>query len=422
MLVWNGSLPLGCRRDAGGLLYLGDAPADALARAYGTPLIVVNTATIRDAIDRFKAVCDPLGIGFSYAAKAFVCTEMARLLSAKGVGMDVCSLGELEIAESGGYAAERLTMHGAGKTDAELRAALDGRVGRIIVDGLSDLRRLAELAETAGGDEINVVLRLNTGIELDTHPHVLTVGDEAKFGLALEEEAEAAEIVRSSPALVFAGLHAHAGSQIADSSALVENLSALVQAARRFAARGLASRRLIAGGGFGIQYDPARLQDELDVEAAITACADFVTKEGSFGPAALEFEPGRSIVAHAGTTIYEVLAVKRRGDGNIVVVDGGMADNPRPMLYGSYHHIVPVADTGAPLRPTTVFGRACESDYIGKVSLPDSLDRGDLLAVCTTGAYTYSMASNYNAFPTPAVVAVSGDEHQRWLDRRPALF
>ena len=130
-------------------------------------------------------------------------------------------------------------------------------------------------------------------------------------------------------------------------------------------------------------------------------------------PAALEFEPGRSIVAHAGSTIYEVLAIKRRGDGNIVVVDGGMADNPRPMLYGSYHHIVPVV-AGGSLRPTTVFGRACESDYIGRVALPETLERGDLLVDCTTGAYTYSMASNYNAFPTPAVVAVCGDEHELW--------
>jgi diaminopimelate decarboxylase len=412
-MIWNGSLPPGHRRDAAGRLHVGNVRADALATVYGTPLTVINVATVQQSIDRLHAVCDPLGINISYAAKAFVCTEFARFLSSNNVGLDVGSLGELEVAERGGYAAERLTMHGAGKTDSELRAALDGRVGRVILDGLSDLRRLASMAWN--GTRVSIALRLNTGVDVNTHPHVRTVGDETKFGFVQDEEPAAVEIICANPALTFVGLHAHAGSQITDQSVLVENLSALVKASHRFSARGLTSRTLIAGGGFGIQADPQRPQDELDIGTTIAACNDFISADGSFRSSAIEFEPGRSIVGHAGSTIYEILAVKRRRDGNIVVVDGGMADNPRPMLYGAYHHIIPAVETGGPRCVTSVFGRACESDFIAEIELPDAIDRGDLLLVCTTGAYTYSMSSHYNGFPKPAVVGVLEGEHAPWI-------
>jgi diaminopimelate decarboxylase len=409
MFSWTGSVAPGHYRDASGVLYVSGVRGDDLITAYGTPLVIIDLALVRRAVDLFRRACEPFGMGISYAAKAFVCGDLARRLSACEVGIDVCSLGELEIVESARYPAKRLTLHGAGKTDAELQAAVRGRVGRVVLDGLSDLRRLAALA--TDDEPVPIILRLNTGVEVDTHAHVRTVGDAAKFGFAREEETDAVEIVRTTSALTFAGLHAHAGSQLTDSSAFVANASELLSAARRFEARGLRSSTLIAGGGFGVQYDPLRPQDAMNVAATITACGKIFRDAPLTQALTVEFEPGRSIVAHGGTTFYEVLAVKRRSEGNVVVVDGGMADNPRPMLYGAYHHIVPLVEAGGAQRPTNVFGRACESDFIARAMLPERLERGDFLVACTTGAYTYSMSSNYNGFPKPTVVLIEAGTH-----------
>ena len=415
MIASDGSQPQGHRRDPSGLLHVGNVPVDALASAYGTPLVVMDVATIQEALHRFRAARDGSDIAVSYAAKAFVCTELVQLLLADDFGIDICSLGELAIAERAGCPAKKLTLHGAGKTDSELQTAVEGRVGRIVVDGLSELARLAGLA--AGARAIDVVLRLNTDVAVDTHRHVYTVGHDAKFGFTPDEEAAASDILRSTPSLRFVGLHGHAGSQISDGSALVENARKLAECANRFAARGFRSIVLIAGGGFGVRYHPDRPHDELEVPATIAACRDAANRTVAFPMPAIEFEPGRSVVAHAGTTVYEVLAVKRRGERALAIVDGGMADNPRPALYDAYHHVVPIRERSGPRRLTDVYGRACENDFIAQVLLPDDLERGDLVAACTTGAYTYSMSSNYNCFPRPAVVGVSRGEHTLWFGR-----
>jgi diaminopimelate decarboxylase len=414
VLGWNDTLAPGHRRDPSGSLLVGGASAASLAAAHGTPLIVIDAALLEVALERLRSICKPLGVNVSYAAKAFLCEPLARLLASRSIGMDVCSLGELDLAERSGFPADRLTLHGAGKTDAELRAVLAGRVGRVVLDGLTDLRRLAQLAD--GSLPANVLLRLNTGLDVDTHRHVKTVGEASKFGLAPQEEADAIELLRSAPSLEFEGLHAHAGSQIANPATLAANVRELAEAADRFAAQGLVARTLIAGGGFGIQYDPSRPHDALDAGAAVAACSAALSSRGLSARPVLEFEPGRSIIAHAGTTIYEVMSVKRRGDRTFVVVDGGMADNPRPALYGAYHHIVPVVATSGPQRLAAIFGRACEDDFIAEALLPADLERGSLLAACTTGAYTYSMSSNYNGFDKPRVVAVSHGAHEVWVD------
>ena len=412
MFGWNGALAPGHRRDSSGSLLVGSVSAASLAAAYGTPLVVIDVALLEDALERLRSICEPLDVNVSYAAKAFLCEPLARLLAGRSIGMDVCSLGELELAERSGFPADRLTLHGAGKTDPELRAVLARRVGRVVLDGLSDLRRLAQLAD--GSLQASVLLRLNTGLDVDTHRHVKTVGEASKFGLAPHEEAAAIELIRSAPSFAFTGLHAHAGSQIADPETLAANVRELGEAADRFAAQGLVARTLIAGGGFGIQYDPSRPQDALDVGAAVAACSATLSSRDLPAQPVLEFEPGRSIIAHAGTTIYEVMSVKHRADRTFVVVDGGMADNPRPALYGAYHHVVPVVATSGAQRPAAIFGRACEDDFIAEALLPADLERGCLLAVCTTGAYTYSMSSNYNGFKKPRVVAVSHGAHEAW--------
>ncbi|HTU81694.1 MAG TPA: diaminopimelate decarboxylase [Candidatus Acidoferrales bacterium] len=378
-----------------------------LARIYGTPMILIDADRIERTIRSVANVCAVREVGVSYAAKALLCRSLARLIARAGIGIDVCSMGELQVVESAGFPVERITLHGAGKTDQELLAAAGGRVGRIVVDGLCELRRLAELAPA--GARMELLFRINTGVDVDTHPHVTTVGAHSKFGLEPDEEEEAASIVRARPELRFAGLHAHAGSQIAGVETFAANAAALGAAAERFRRLGLASRVLVAGGGFAVAYGDGA-DGACDVGAAVGAMLEALGSER----AALEIEPGRAIVAEAGTTIYRVLSVKRRPGHNVAVVDGGMTDNPRPALYGAVHRVVAVNARAGALRETRVFGRACESDFIASVQLPEDLARGDLLAVCTTGAYTYSMASNYNGFPKPALVAVRGGRHEPW--------
>ncbi len=407
MFTWsNGEAP-GHRRDDSGALWIGGVPAARLAAQYGTPLFVLDAGLAKTAIAKLRACCDAAGVGVSYAAKAFLSPEFARIVAAAGIGMDVCSLGELEVAEGCGFPARSLTMHGAGKTDEELRACLDARVGRIVLDGLCDLRRLAELGENRPGAD--VVLRINTEIESDAHPHVTTAGAGSKFGFARSEEAAAAAMLRATPALRFVGLHAHVGSQLGRASAFEANVGALEACAARLAALGLPSDVLVAGGGFGVQYDPRRPEQACDVEDAVRRMRGAMRSR-----LRLDIEPGRAIAAHAGTTIYRVLSVKRRGSRHLVVVDGGMADNPRPALYGAYHRAIPVGDPSRPVRSAFVYGRACESDFLAEADLPDDVRRGDLVAFCTTGAYTYSMSSNYNRFPRPAVVGVESGAHAAW--------
>jgi diaminopimelate decarboxylase len=342
-------------------------------------------------------------------------------LAARGVGLDVCSLGELVTAERAEFPRERLTLHGAGKSDEELAAAAAGRVGAIVVDGLDELRRLAVMP--AVSPSLSVLLRLNSGIEAHTHAFVRTGGDDTKFGLHQRDEDEAAAILRTNPQLRFDGLHAHVGSQIYQQQAFLANAETLLAAAERFAGLGLAAKRIVVGGGFGVQTHPAAPAEAIDLPATIGAVNERVRDWSSalkVPPPRVGIEPGRAIVGAAGTTLYRVLAVKRQSSRTFVIVDGGIAENPRPALYGAYHHVVTVQRHCGDEWEVTLCGRSCENDELGVVPLPRGLRIGDLLAMCTTGAYTYSMAGNYNRFPRPAVVAV-GDGGHRLLARRESL-
>ncbi len=229
--------------------------------------------------------------------------------------------------------------------------------------------------------------------------------------------------MRESPQLLFAGLHAHVGSQIYESSPYVAAAQELVAAAARFAAAGLPARRIVIGGGFGVQTRPGERSESLDVSATLRAAIECVARDArecGIPAPRVDIEPGRAVIGPAGTTLYRVLAIKRQTQRTFVVVDGGIAENPRPALYGAYHHVVPAAEAGGEPAEVTLCGRSCENDELGIVTLPSGLHSGDLLAMCTTGAYTYSMAGNYNRFPRPAVVAVAGGA-QRLLARRESI-
>ena len=401
-------------------LRIGGIPAESLARRHGTPLIVLDLDLVRTRIAELRAACDPYGISISYAGKAFLTVAFARLIESLGIGLDVCSMGELAIAERAVVPAKRLTFHGAGKDEDELHAVAAGRTGRIIVDGIDELCELDRIARSrTGRTRIDVVLRLNTGVEAHAHEFVRTAGDRTKFGFDQEYENEAIAILRSSPALELSGLHGHIGSQIDLVEPFGLNVARLMEAAGRFTTAGFPIRTMVAGGGFGIDSagGPA---------LAATAVAKALHEESAAAAArlgipepALEIEPGRVIVAGAGTTLYRVMTVKRRSSRTFVIVDGGMADNPRPALYGAHHDVFADGVDG-PMETMTVCGRSCENDEMVEMPLPAAIGRGTLLAMTTTGAYTYSMASNYNRFFRPAVVGVEGGG-ERVLARRETL-
>jgi diaminopimelate decarboxylase len=380
-------------------------------------LIVIDLDALDAAIARFRSVCDPLGVDISYAAKAFICTAFAGHLGTAGIGLDVCSMGELLTAERAGFPPERLTLHGCGKADEELQAAASGRVAFIAVDGIDELAHLARLAHDRSA---RILLRLNTGIEAHTHAFVRTGGDDTKFGLHPRDEERAANLLTEHPHLRFAGLHAHVGSQIYAGSAFVANADALVEAAERFASRGLITRRIVVGGGFGVPMRPDAGNERLDLPAVIRDVARRAQESArarAITVPQVGIEPGRSIVADAGTTLYRVLAIKRQSHRTFVVVDGGMYENPRPALYGAYHHVVPVEPRTTQTQEVTLCGRSCENDELGTARLPQDVRAGDLLAMQTTGAYTRSMAGNYNRFSRPAVVAARRGQHRLWVRR-----
>jgi diaminopimelate decarboxylase len=364
------------------------------------------------AIDEFLRCATTLNLEVSYAAKAFATVEFVRHLAGRSIGIDVCSLGELVTAERAGFPAQRLTLHGAGKTEQELRAACDGRVGYIVVDGIEELEALGILSR--GVSRAQVILRLNVGIEAQTHAFVRTGGDDTKFGIHERDETAAIAILSANPQLRFAGLHAHLGSQIRQPPAYVENAASLLDAAERFERAGFRVERIVIGGGFGVKTRPHE-DDSLDVVATVRDVEAYVldrVRECNLSVTRLGVEPGRAIVALAGTTLYRVVAVKRQSRRTFVVVDGGIAENPRPALYGARHHVIPAASGRDGEEEMTLCGRSCENDELAIVRLPRSVRRGDLLAMCATGAYTYSMAGNYNRFPRPAVAGIAEGTHR----------
>ncbi len=385
----------------------GGVAASELAAAYGTPLHLIDTEEFELEIDRFDRAFKPRGIIVGYAAKAFLCVALAERIAATRLRLDVCSLGELLTAERGGVPARRMYFHGCGKTDAELTAVVEGRVAFDVIDNAEELERLAQLA--SGATPVDVMLRINTGIEAHTHEYVRTGGENTKFGFAAAAVETLFERLTASPQLRLIGLHSHVGSGIVDAEPFVDNLGLLVEWANRARRCGHPVTELIAGGGIGIEADPGDARP-LDLDALANELAQRAHGTGY----RVAIEPGRALIARAGSTLYRVCAVKRQGRRRFVIVDGGMADNPRPALYGAHHRLDVVQSAAVePAEPATLCGRSCENDELGEIEVAADLRAGDLVALRTTGAYTYSMASNYNRFGRPPVVFVAGGAHRR---------
>jgi diaminopimelate decarboxylase len=389
-------------------------PASELAAEYGTPLVVYDLDEIELAVDALTRAFIARGITVAYAAKAFLCTALVEVLAATPLWLDVCSLGELRTAERGGFPAGRIYFHGCGKTDEELHAIAAGRVAFAVVDNREELERLAAIARPETPCEI--ALRINTGIEAHTHEYIRTAGDRTKFGLALADVPDVLGRIAAAPALRLIGFHAHIGSQIAEIEPYVESLALLVEQADIARAAGHPIALLIAGGGMGVEEspgDPAPLDFATLAQALASVTADT--------PYRLAIEPGRAVVARAGTSLYRVMARKTQGGRQFTIVDGGMADNPRPLMYGAVHAFaVMTSDAAGTPVASVLCGRSCENDVLGSVVLPAELRAGDLVALQTTGAYTYSMASNYNRFGKPAVVFARDGTHRLAVRRETA--
>ena len=407
----------GHTRAQDGTLRIAGVDVTELAKTYGTPLVIFDANTFQSNVERFLSAARPHGIGVAYAAKAFLVVRLAARLAQTEIELDVCSLGEIATAERGGFPVARMYLHGCGKSAEEHDAAINGRVHFIVIDGVQEL---ADLAARASGRRVEVALRINTGIDVHTHDFIRTGGENTKFGILPANVPDALAVLDAHPNLALLGLHAHMGSQIFDEAPFATNLDALIDIATTLHAGGRSIGMVLLGGGFGVDEDVAAQggPDLATLLGDLAARAAARTKAAGIPLPRLGIEPGRGLVATAGTTLYRVAAIKNAGRRRFVVIDGSIADNPRPAIYGAYHQpLVAHSASRGGLVPVTIAGRSCENDEMVDAQLPDDLRAGDLLALTTTGAYTYAMASNYNRFGRPAVIEVENGGH-RLLARR----
>jgi diaminopimelate decarboxylase len=411
-LVW----PQGAHRNADGALVIGGVDVRDAARDFSTPVFLLDEEDFRGRAAAFRSAYDAGRTDVYYAAKAFLSTAVARWAVEEGLGIDVASGGELAVALAAGVPGARLLLHGNNKSREEIRRALEAGVGRIVVDSLAEVDRVAEVARDLGVRPC-VLVRVTVGVEAHTHEFIATAHEDQKFGLSLASGAalEAIRRVVEIPDLDFRGLHSHIGSQIFDAAGFEVAASRLVGLMGELHAEGVEVAELNLGGGMGIAY--VSDDDPLEVGAmakAIEAIVDGACVRAGLRVPRLAFEPGRAIVGPAGVTIYEVGTVKPveldHGHERVYVsVDGGMSDNIRTALYDADYTVV-LASRVSSVDPVLcrVVGKHCESgDVIVRDAwLPGDVREGDLLAVAATGAYCRSMASQYNYLPRPAVVGV----------------
>ncbi|WP_329402317.1 diaminopimelate decarboxylase [Streptomyces melanogenes] len=404
----------------GGDVSLAGVSLAELAERHGTPVYVLDETEVRSRARAWRRALPDAEV--VYAAKAFVCRAVVDWMDEEGLGLDVCSAGELELAATRGFPPERVVLHGNAKSPRDLRTALRLGVGRIVIDSDCEIARIA--SQVPKGAAQKVLVRVLPGIEAGAHRKVRTGAEGQKFGLSIAGgDAEDAVVrVLGQPGLELAGLHCHLGSQITSTEPYGEAVRRVVAFLARIRDRhDVTLPELDLGGGFAAAYlpgdaapSPAAYGHRITEELA-DACAEF-----AYPPPRLTVEPGRSIMAPAGVALYRVLSVKRTGAQMFVAVDGGMSDNPRPALYGARYTVRMVGrTTAAPMRATTVVGRHCEAgDILAEdVELPEDVRPGDVLAVPASGAYQVSMASGYNMTGRPPVVAVAGGRSRLLLRR-----
>jgi diaminopimelate decarboxylase len=408
-----------------GHLEIGGCDTEKLAQQFGTPLYIMDEAHIREICRKYyqSFVKGLENAEVIYASKAFSTLAMCRIIAQEGLGLDVVSGGELYTALQADFPAERIYFHGNNKSLEELAMALKAGVGRIVVDNFYEMNLLNQLAQDMNLS-VNILLRITPGIEAHTHEYIQTGQIDSKFGFTLSNGTadRALDLALSYSNLVVKGIHAHIGSQIFELDSFSHEVQIMIQyMADIYERTGCLLQELNLGGGFGIYYasgdDPAQIEDYAKTvgNALEAAC-----RNHKFPMPKIIIEPGRSIVGTAGTTLYTIGSIKEiPGIRKYVAVDGGMADNPRPALYQARYEAV-LANRAAEetAEEVSITGKCCESGdmLIWDINLP-KVQSGDLLAVPCTGAYNYSMSSNYNRLVKPAVVLVEGGQADVILKR-----
>jgi diaminopimelate decarboxylase len=375
-----------------------------LASEFGTPLFVYDEEQLRS---RCREAVAAFGDGVAYATKAFLCTAMARLAWEEGMWLDVATGGEAFVARSAGVPADRLVLHGNNKSQRELETALGDGVGRIVIDSFEEIDRIEASVAAEAGQPPQVLIRVNPGVDAHTHEYLKTGLADSKFGFGLGSGAAAAAVdrVSGSTAMNLVGIHAHIGSQVFD----VSSFSRAVAELAPFVAP-LGLPELSIGGGLGVAYVEGESAPSITEWAAtvIASCsAAAITSR-------VVAEPGRAIVAAAAVTLYRVGTIKEiPGIRTYLAVDGGMSDNPRPVLYGSgYEAFLPRAPLVERPRTVRIVGKHCESGdvIVSEAAVPADVAVGDIVATPVTGAYGHAMGSNYNMVLRPAVVFVNRGE------------
>ncbi|CCQ45625.1 diaminopimelate decarboxylase [Pseudarthrobacter siccitolerans] len=438
--MWAGSV----QRDDDGQLTVGGTTVAALKEQFGTPLFVMDEADFRARARAFKDSFDAAfadicgGVDVYYAGKSFLCTAVVKWVEEEGLRLDTASGGELAVAARAGIAGERVALHGNNKSDGEINRALDMKLGRIVVDSLSELVRVGAIAESRG-EQAKVMLRLTPGVHAHTHEFIATAHEDQKFGLSMAADTtdqaglsaaeEAVAAAAAHPGIELLGLHCHIGSQIFEPDGFAMAAEKLLRFLAAMQEKySIVMPELDLGGGYGIAYTPVDTpRPAADIAQAMAAVVRSTCAELGIDSPRISIEPGRAIVGSTTFTLYEVGTLKTvrvdapaaatAGDGGnnvtyprrYVSVDGGMSDNARPVLYDAdYSAVLASRTSSAAPQLSRVVGKHCESGdiVVRDVYLPEDVAAGDLLAVPGTGAYCWALSSNYNYLARPGVVAV----------------
>ncbi|MDO5707936.1 MAG: diaminopimelate decarboxylase [Andreesenia angusta] len=402
------------RTNDDGILEIGGMSALDIKKEFGTPLYIVDEKLLRDTcrlfVNNFKS--DDLRTEVIYASKAFLNIGMAKLVNEENLSIDVVSGGELYTVLKANFPPEKIYMHGNNKTAEEIDMAIDNNIGTMVIDNKQEIAKVESALESKD-KKMDVLLRVNPGIEAHTHEYIQTTNHDSKFGESIfsEDIYDISRILDKSDRLNFKGFHCHIGSQIFEEESFIQAALAMIDFAKDVKDKtGISIDSLNLGGGFGIYYTEE--DRPMDLEKFLQRLCKEIRKkldELELGDIKILIEPGRSIISNAGTTLYEIGGTKETyGGKDYIFIDGGMGDNPRPALYqAKYEGIIANKMNQNPSHKYTIAGKCCESGdiIIRDLELPEA-EVGDLLAVSTTGAYNYSMASNYNRIPRPAVVFI----------------
>ncbi len=400
------------------LLHIGGISTEKLVEEYGSPLYVMDQSLIEENMNKFKRgfKSDKFETEIIYASKAFLTMAMCQLVAREGLSMDAVSGGEVFTAREAGFPMEKIYFHGNNKGAEEIELALESKVVTFIVDNPGELELLEELCRKVNS-KVRILLRVNPGIEAHTHEYIQTSKYCSKFGESIFDEKIEGFIERASKSQYISldGFHCHIGSQIFDEAPYLVAIETMVEFAAKIRRKtGYSAKVLNMGGGFGVYYSKG--DDALGIEEITSKMIEHLERKIDEYQVEIErvmIEPGRSIVANAGTTLYRVGGLKTTYSGKkYVFIDGGMTDNIRPALYqAEYEGSIANRMTDSMTEVVTVAGKCCESgDVIMKDTLLQKYQVGDILAVGSTGAYNYSMASNYNRITKPAVVFVKAGE------------